>query len=381
MLSASPFMVHNHNLSQVFSDGEITVGLSISLTGRYALQGRQVLQGIQLWQSYVNAQGGIALGAQERRPVRVNYYDDQSRVGRAQTNIRRLIRKDRVDALFGPYSSALTMAAARIAEEQGKVLWNHSGSSDEIFKQGFGHLVSTASPASDYFRDLPSWLASSSPALRRICVLHSARGTFALHVARGVMESAGALGVHSIALVPIGAPITALGALVRNLSSFRPDVVVLAASFEDEVKIVRARHLWPSTVRVVAAVAAGVHASYRELQEKAEGVIGPSQWEPGASPAQTLPDSDWFVLKFKERFGQPPDYTAAGAFAIGIIWAECARQAGTLKDDRLRQTAAELDCNTFYGRFRIDPGTGRQIGHRILLIRWQQGRKALVGGP
>ena len=40
---------------------EVTVGLSISLTGRFRPQGQQVLQGIRLWQSYINAQGGIAV--------------------------------------------------------------------------------------------------------------------------------------------------------------------------------------------------------------------------------------------------------------------------------------------------------------------------------
>jgi len=41
---------------------EVTVGLSISLTGRFCPQGQQALQGVRLWQSYINAQGGISVG-------------------------------------------------------------------------------------------------------------------------------------------------------------------------------------------------------------------------------------------------------------------------------------------------------------------------------
>jgi hypothetical protein len=37
-----------------------------------------------------------------------------------------------------------------------------------------------------------------------------------------------------------------------------------------------------------------------------------------------------------------------------------------------------LDCNTFYGRFRIDAQSGKQVGHRILLIRWREGRKVVL---
>ncbi len=38
--------------------------------------------------------------------------------------------------------------------------------------------------------------------------------------------------------------------------------------------------MWPDTIRSVVAVAAGVQAFYQEIDECAEGVIGPSQWEP-----------------------------------------------------------------------------------------------------
>src|SRR6266852_2526575 len=61
------------------SKTEVTVGLSISLTGRFCLQGQQALQGMRLWQSYINAQGGIALRNGERRSVpqiTISVYND-----------------------------------------------------------------------------------------------------------------------------------------------------------------------------------------------------------------------------------------------------------------------------------------------------------------
>lgn len=363
------------------SQQEITVGLSISLTGGFSVQGQQVLNGIRLWQSYTNSQSGIAIGVQGGRPVRLIYYDDQSRVSRAQRNVLRLLRHDRVDVLLGPYSSALTMAVAPVADEHKKLLWNHGGSSDEIFNRGYRYLVGTASPASDYLRGLPRWLAKDSPRLRRICVLHSTRGTFASAAACGVVEAAGSVGWHSVELVPMKSPLENTDAVVRDLASIAPDVVVLAGSFRDEVRIMRTRHLWPDTLRTVAAVAAGVQPFYQELTRGAEGVIGPSQWEPTAGFEELRePDSNWFVRNFSERFGQLPDYTAAGGFAVGLILAECIRQAASLQDEKLREVAAKLDFTTFYGRFRIDRGSGRQIGHRIVLTQWQQGRKVVLAG-
>jgi ABC-type branched-subunit amino acid transport system substrate-binding protein len=53
------------------SRSKVTVGLSISLTGRFRSQGEQALQGVRLWQSYINAQGGIAVRDEEKRSVRL----------------------------------------------------------------------------------------------------------------------------------------------------------------------------------------------------------------------------------------------------------------------------------------------------------------------
>jgi ABC-type branched-subunit amino acid transport system substrate-binding protein len=271
------------------------------------------------------------------------------------------------------------MAVVEIAEEYKKVLWNHGGSSDEIFRHGRRHLVGIASPASDYLRALPQWLAEKFPALGRICVLYSGRGTFAWQAARGILESALAVARHSVHLVPVNAPWENHDTILGVLTGIAPEVVVLVGSFQDELSIMRTRHHWPSTVSAVAAVAAGVRAFSTELAQIADGVIGPSQWEPGTTfPNIAGPMSDWFLGGFQKRFGQPPDYIAAGSFATGLVLTECIRRAASLDDEKLRDIASDLDCNTLYGRFRIDSRTGIQTGHRVLLICWQGGHKVVL---
>jgi branched-chain amino acid transport system substrate-binding protein len=358
---------------------DITVGLSASVSGRFELQGRQALQGSLLWQSYVNAQGGIAVEGGKRRAVRLVWYDDRSHIREARHNVLRLIREDQVDVLLGPYSSSLTISVAEIAEAHKKVLWNHGGSSDEIFQRGWRYIVGTSSPASDYLRALPGWLVGKHCGLNRIAVLYSEKGSFAGQVARGVVESA-ALVEQSVELVPIGSPFgnsaaTIIPALVRAA----PEIVILAASFEEEVAMLRTRRHWPAGVGAVAAVAAGIRAFSTELGQTAEGVFGPSQWEPVMRFPEILgPSSHWFVNSFQTHFGVAPDYVAAGSFACGVILAECIRRAGSTDNDGLRNAAGELDCNTLHGHFRIDPRTGKQNGHRVLLIRWQKGEKEIL---
>jgi branched-chain amino acid transport system substrate-binding protein len=361
------------------SRSEITIGLSVSLSGKFDPQGQQALQGARLWQAYINAQGGIAVQNGEKRSVRLIWYDDRSQIGFARKNVCQLLKEDKIDILLGPYSSSLTMAVVEIAEECKKVLWNYGGSSDDIFSHGRRRLVGIVSPASDYLRALPHWLAEEHPALRRICVLYSAGGTFGWQVVRGILESLLVVAGQSVELVPINSSLENYDTILRILFDIDPEVVVLAVGFPDELGIMRTRHHWPSTVRVVAAVAAGIGDFPAELAQIADGVLGPSQWEPGMTfPNIAGPTSAWFLDSFQRQFGHAPNYVAAGSFAAGLVLTECVWRAASLDDEKLRSTASDLDCNTFYGRFRIDSRTGIQTGHRVMLIRWQGGRKVVL---
>src|SRR5215469_2605449 len=359
---------------------ETTIGLSISLSGKFRVQGEHALQGLLLWQSYVNAQGGLPLPKQGKRVVRLIWYDDRSQIADLRKNLLRLLREDQIDILIGPYSSGLTEAAADIAEEYKKVLWNYGGSSDQIFRRGRRYLVGIASPASDYLRGFPPWLAEECPTLSRICVLYSGRGTFAWHVARGILESALGVGRHSIHLVPLNVCWDDHETILGVLGGIAPEIVVLAGSLQDELSIMRVRDRWPATVQAVAAVAAGVNVFSTELGSIADGVLGPSQWEPAmaSNPNILGPTPDWFVDNFEQKFHQPPDYVGAGSFAAGLVLTECIRRAATLEDEALRNAASDSDLNTFYGRFRIDASTGLQTGHRSLLIRWEGGHKVVL---
>ena len=80
----------------------------------------------------------------------------------------------------------------------------------------------------------------------------------------------------------ISSPSTFLGRIRTGiLFGISPEIVVLVGSFQDELGLMRTRHRWPTTVRAVAAVAAGLGDFSAELGHIADGVIGPSQWELG----------------------------------------------------------------------------------------------------
>src|SRR5439155_16457886 len=122
--------------------------------------------------------------------------------------------------------------------------------------------------------------------------------------------------------------------IIDILSVIGPEIVVLSGIFQDELSLIRIRSRWTSTVRVVAAVAAGLRDFCAELRQIADGVLGPSQWEPGIGfPDIIGPASDWFLDSFQRQSVQMPDYIAAGSFATGLVLTECIRRASSLDDE------------------------------------------------
>ncbi len=131
-------LVHNHSRRRVARCGcgrsdakaapPIKVGISLSLTGDFADPGKAAQRGYQLWAAEVNKAGGI-LG----RQVEIKIVDDASSPDQVVTNYQNLITQDKVDIVFGPFSSLLTIPAARVAKRYGYSFIEPAGGGPKVF--------------------------------------------------------------------------------------------------------------------------------------------------------------------------------------------------------------------------------------------------------
>jgi branched-chain amino acid transport system substrate-binding protein len=101
----------------------IVVGGTLSLTGAFAPTAAIHEVTGELFVEQLNADGGL-LG----RPVEWRLLDDESSPDRAGSLYERLISEDEVDALIGPYGTGNVNAAMTVAERNGYVLPQHTGS-------------------------------------------------------------------------------------------------------------------------------------------------------------------------------------------------------------------------------------------------------------
>src|SRR6185312_4155448 len=97
----------------------------------------------------LNAKGGL-LG----RKVELVIYDDQSQPATAVKLYEKLITEDKVDAVMGPYSSAISEAVANVTEKYKKVMVAPLAATTSIFKKGRKYAFMVISPAEVYLEGL-----------------------------------------------------------------------------------------------------------------------------------------------------------------------------------------------------------------------------------
>jgi branched-chain amino acid transport system substrate-binding protein len=339
----------------------LRAALVTSLTGPLALYGKTCATALTLWAKSAANLPSPWTG------IELDVRDTGSDVGVA---IRAVV-ETQPDVLFGPYGSGPMIHAARACE---RLLWNHGGASSRLSMPTFPLVINVLSPASTYFRGVLEAIHAFDPTIRSVSLFHSATG-FGRNVAAGAAATAAAfqLVVHPTSFEPSQA--LAVASTVPDA-----DVLLVVGNFADEQAV--APLLLARSWRFAAFVGAGVEEVLAPLGEQREVLLGPAQWiQTAAIEPDEGPDVDWFVAKYREMEGIDPPYAAAQAFAAGLLYARCLRDAEDSHDAVLQAAAQKLVCQTLFGKFHLDPKTGLQTGHQVVIVQWQQGRRCVVWPP
>jgi branched-chain amino acid transport system substrate-binding protein len=329
----------------------------------------------------MNDKGGV-LG----RKLELVADDDLSEPATALRIYERLITRDNVDAVFGPYSSPITEAVADLAEKHRMPMVVAGAASSAIFKKGRKFVFMLPSPAEVYLEGLVDMAARRG--LRTLAIMHedtlfprsTVQGTLALAKKRG-------LSVVAVEAYPKGT--TDFSAPLTRIRKADPDALGAGTYFEDAVAITRQLKALDVNPRMFAVTVGGDLPRFHELLGRsAEFVYGTSQWAPelvallrsgGLVPAtRRYPGVREFVDSYKKEFpGAALSYHAAQGYAGCQVFVEAVRRAGSLEGMKVREAILKMDLNTVYGPFKVTPD-GVQVAHQVLMFQWQDGKKVLV---
>ena len=378
------------------AEGVIKIGTTISEKGKFAHEGLLAKYGMLAVIKWYNDKGGIEVGGRKYK-LELVYYDDESSSDRVPELMSTLIEQDKVNFIILPYSSGLTKAAAPVVESHKVIGISHGGASDSIFKAGYKYIVQTLSPATKYLKSVVDMLkAQNDPDIKVALIYENA--PFASTVAQGAKEALQAAGIPIVYEYAYEAGSQEFGSIISEAMSAGANVLMGGGHFVDGTALTsQAWDLGWKLKAIAILVAPTLPEFHEQLGDAAEYVFAPAQWALGVtySPeaAQSLgipwegPTNEEFISLFKqltqEKEGKAmePDYHAAEAGAAIVHLVAAIKKANSLDSDAVRQAFNQVHIMTYFGVLKIDPATGLQVGHDMIVVQWQNGVKKIVWPP
>jgi branched-chain amino acid transport system substrate-binding protein len=344
----------------------IRIGASLSLTGTYAKPGSYQKEGYEVCADEVNAKGGL-LG----RKIEFVLYDDQSAPATAVKLYEKLITEDKVDAVMGPYSSAVSEAVANVTEKYKKVMVAPLAATTSIFKKGRKYIFMIVSPAEVYLEGLIDMAAKRG--LKTVAILNEDT-LFPKASATGAAELAKKRGLQVVLQEAYPKGNTDFSALLVKIKALNPDVVAAGTYFDDAVAITRQMKELGVNPKMFGLTVGGDLPEFHDLlKQNAEYVYGSAQWD----ESLPFPGQKEFLAGYKKRVkGEPPYFSAAG-YAGCLIYGEAVKRAGALDADKVRDELLKLKTKTAFGDYAVD-ADGFQIAHKTIMLQWQDGKRIIV---
>ncbi|PYM57823.1 MAG: hypothetical protein DMD77_10655 [Candidatus Rokuibacteriota bacterium] len=353
-------------ISEVEAQAPLKIGASLSLTGTYAKPGTYQKEGYEICADELNAKGGL-LG----RKVEFVMYDDQSSTQTAQRLYEKLITEDKVEAVMGPYSSAITESVAGISEKYKKVMVSPLAATTSIFRQGRKYIFMVISPAEFYLEGLVDMGAKRG--LKTIAIVNEDT-LFPKATVVGTEELAKKRGLQVVLREAYPKGNTDFSALLVKIKAVNPDIIAAATYFDDAVAITRQmKELNVNPKMFGVTVGGDIPEFHTLLKQNAEYVYGSTQWD----EVLPYPGQKEFLSAYQKKFKHEPSYHAAAGYAGCLIYAEGVKRAKSLDADLVRAELLKLKIRTAFGDYTVDQD-GFQTAHKMVMIQWQDGKRVVV---
>ncbi len=346
----------------------LRVGASLSITGKqYSVQGNYCREGYLLCQKHVNASGGVG-----GRPIEFVIYDDASDEKIAAGLYEKLITVDKVDAVLGPYGSAITDAVADVAEKHRRLMIAANAATTSIWEKGRRYLIMVLAPID--FAALGALDLAAASGLKSVAVINQ-DALLPKAVAKGASDIAKRKGLEVVLFETYPGNTDDFSPLITKIKAVNPDVLVAASVRLDElVGITRQMKGADLNVKMLSSLPYGLLPEYyQQLSKDAEFVYSATFWEAGLP----YPGNQEFVTAYEHEYKRAPAVQSANSYAGCQLFVEAVRRAGTTDSDRLREVLLALKTKTVLGDYAVDE-RGFQIGQKAVTIQWQGGKQVVV---
>ncbi len=356
----------------------LKIGISLSLTGDFADPGKAAQRGYELWADEVNKAGGI-LG----RQVQIKVVNDASSPDQVITNYQNLITQDKVDIVFGPFSSLLTIPAARVAKRYGYAFIEPAGGGPKVFEQHLDNLffvqpapvVKGGDVFAKYILSLPPDQRPKTAAYAKL------DDPFAAPIADYVRKEFEAAGIKTVYDETYPSESADLTPIVSGYAAKNPDVVVGGTQSLDafaQVKAMIQLKFNPKWLFLSNGASSPTEFPDKVGANNTAGVFTSGDWYPDSPIA----GSKEFIAAYIAKYGGDKygiDATSAEAYSAGLVLEQVAKKTGKVDNATIIKTLHSGTWPTLVGDLSWDADGAPQ--GEYLLTQWIDGKLTTVFPP
>lgn len=382
----------------------LRIGASLPITGGLSVSGEKHKRGYELCTKLINEAGGI-LG----RQVELIVSDNRSDPATAINQYERFINVDKVDAVYGTFSSRLTFPVGSVLSKYNMVHPIPSGGALRIYAQGFKNMFYFQVNAAEYTgKDVIGMIKELVPAdqaPKSVAIVH-ADDFFANAIAAGllgqkVIDPASDKQIADLApgyLADAGIKVVMEEKwpeegfndwlnLANSIKRSGAEMIIgLTASAEEAVQLTRSLKTVGATPKLVY-LSQGAQTEYIEGvgKEAAEGVVIHTTWHKDVPFESSIAGKPFnnadFVKAFQAEYSLEPDEDSAIPFAVCQGIEQAIIGAGSTDNAKmgewLNARTKDDPVRTVLGRFSWDDiGLPENKSH--IMTQWQDGQMRFV---
>jgi branched-chain amino acid transport system substrate-binding protein len=372
-VSLATAYVANGKPAHAASASPITIGTSLSLSGDFATDGQAFQRGYQLWVADQNKAGGL-LGHQ----IKLDVLSDASSPAQVVTNYTKLIGSDHDSLVFGPFSSLLTVPAARIAARYGYAFVEGAGGAPSVFGAGLHNVFDVSIPVKDNLVSFANWVASLPKSKRpKTAAYATVNDPFTqpqLPVAQKILEAAG---VKTVLNKVFPAEVTDYTAIAGQVASSNADVFLLGSVDVPTVSafehVFVQQHYNPKAFIATSGPDQGAAFVKAVGTGNENGIFVPNGWYGGFKKA----DSEKMVSEYIAKYGGTPsgvNADVAEAYSVGQVLAQAVNHLHSFDQAKIiSYLKSGATFNSVQGPVKFD-SLGENTAQKTQTFQWQNGK-------
>lgn len=354
--------------TSVAKGADIKIGVLYPLSGSLAQAGNEVKAAVALAVDVINdahpeltlplakGMGLPAFGGAKIVPV---YVDNEGKPEVGQSEAERLVTSEKVVALYGSYSSAVTKTSSAVAERLGIPFVSGESSSPDLTERGFKWFYRTTPNDTTFTEAMFAFIKGlnekKNAGIKSVALFYEDTD-FGTNSAKTQKELAAKNGIAVTADVKYRASATSLTTEVQTLKAGNPDLLLPTSYGNDAILLMKTMKELDFNPKLIVAQDAGFtdNSFFANVGKDAEGVTSRSAFSSdilNVKPqAKTVND----LFKAKNS-GRDIIDISARSFTGFITLADAINRAGSTSPDAIRQA---LEATNTPGDQTIMPWPG-----------------------